>query len=98
MNKNNMLNATNVSAILDISVVTLNNWYKWYNDTSIEKPINTPPLPMYLQETPRGKRLWNMVDIKLIKKFKDWIPKGRGGVMGEVSSKYWGVRGEHHNK
>ena len=86
------LSASQVMAKLNISYPTLNNWYKYYLDETIEKPKDMPELPMYQQNGTRGVRLWEASDIKKLKKFKDWIPKGRNGVMGKVSSNYWGAR------
>ena len=33
-----LLTASKVAGMLDISVRTLTNWYKWYNDPEQEKP------------------------------------------------------------
>ena len=37
-------------------------------------------------------------DLLQLEVFKVWLPKGRGGVMGEVSARYWGERGERARK
>jgi hypothetical protein len=87
-----LLSATKIAQALDISVVTLTNWYKWYKDANIKKPDNVPVLPGYYQEHDRGPRMWKETDIKALKDFQQWIPKGRGGLMGKVSSQYWGKR------
>lgn len=88
------LTASKVSQALDISVITLNNWYAWYMNDEIDKPDDMPELPKYEQAYERATRYWNEEDIKLIKIFQEWIPRGRGGVMGAQSSKYWGDRGK----
>jgi hypothetical protein len=89
-----LLSASKVAQHLDISVTTLTNWYKWY-DESIRTntlPSTTPPLPAYLQKTERGPRQWYLQDLPMLESFQKWIPKGRGGLMGDVSSRYWGKR------
>ena len=89
-----MLTATKVAQYLDISVPTLNNWYKWYSNPEYEKPKNTPSLPEYTQEGKRGTRYWDKVDLPKLVKFKNWIPKGRAGIMGEHNAQFWGERGK----
>ena len=88
------ITATKISQYLNISVVTLNYWYKWYNDSKSVKPKDTPYLPPYEQANPRAPRYWTEDDLYDLKKFKEWIPKGRGGVMGDCTARYWGARGE----
>ena len=89
-----MMTATKVSQYLDISVPTLNNWYKWYNNPRYEKPANMPKLPAYTQIGKRGIRYWNKEDLKDLEIFRDWLPKGRGGVMGDYNAQFWGDRGK----
>lgn len=95
---NNMLTASRVANELNISVKTLTNWYKWFNDDSIEKPQNYPHLPMYIQKTERSPRLWKYEDITQLKEFQNWIPRGRHGVMGKISCKYWTKKGSDKNE
>ena len=90
--------ANKISQYLDISVQTLNSWYKWYNDESIVKPPDTPFLPPYEQASTRGKRLWSEDYLYDLRKFKEWIPKGRGGVMGDINARCWGERGVRAQK
>lgn len=86
------LTANKVSQELDITVVTLTNWYAWYNNDEIKKPDDVPELPQYEQAYERATRYWKEEDIEKIKVFKDWLPRGRGGVMGEQSKKFWGKK------
>ncbi len=90
----NLLTAIKISQYLDVSVPTINNWYRWYRDPQYEKPEGTPPLPKYKQKGKRGTRYWYKKDLPKLLAFKDWIPKGRGGVMGDYNAKFWGDRGE----
>ena len=89
----NKLTATKVAQYLDISVPTLNNWYKWYNNPEYDKPKNTPELPAYTQQGKRAPRYWNKEDLPKLVKFKNWVPKGRAGIMGEHNAQFWGERG-----
>ena len=79
---------------LDITVATLNRWYGWYNDDRFEKPEDMPPLPPYVQKGVGGKRYWKEEDMKMLHAFKDWMPKGRAGVMGDYNNQFWGKRGK----
>ena len=90
----NKLTATKVAQYLDISVPTLNNWYKWYNNPEYEKPKDTPELPAYTQQGKRGTRYWDKADLPKLMKFKKWIPRGRAGVMGDYNAQFWGERGK----
>ena len=67
----NKLTATKVAQYLDISVPTLNNWYKWYNNPKYEKPKDTPELPAYTQQGKRGTRYWDKADLPKLMKFKN---------------------------
>ena len=83
-----MLSATKVIQQLDISSRTLDSWYKYYNSKE-KKPEDMPKLPKYVQTRPRGPRFWNPEDIPALLAFKEWVPKGRAGVMGRVNEKCW---------
>lgn len=89
-----MLSSNKVAQALDISVSTLNNWYKWTAACHEELPEGMPVLPVYVQHTPRGPRYWNEEDISQLEAFRDWLPKGRGGVMGTWNARFWGARGK----
>lgn len=88
------LTATKVAQELDVSVPTLNNWYKWYMNDDYDKPDDTPELPEYEQAGKGTPRYWTEKDIKKLKIFQAWLPKGRGGVMGDYNARHWGKRGE----
>lgn len=91
-------NANKIAQFLDISVGTLNVWYKWYEDERFEKPEGVPPLPPYEQAGPRRPRYWSEDVLLDLKRFKDWLPKGRGGVMGDLNARNWGERGRQAQK
>lgn len=89
MADNVMLTASRVAGMLDISVRTLTNWYKWYNDPNQVKPKDCPKLPQYMQKNKNSPRYWTRDAVYEIEKFRDWVPKGRNGVMGRVNEQYW---------
>lgn len=87
------LTASEISYLIGVSIYTLNNWYRWAGDAAFSKPPDAPKLPRYWQGRPRGPRLWKEGDLPLLRLFKEWVPKGRGGVMGQSNSRLWGDRG-----
>lgn len=88
------ITATKVAQHLDISVPTLNNWYKWYMNDEFDKPKDVPILPKYEQNGVRATRYWDSKDLPLLEEFQRWVPKGRGGLMGAHNARYWGDRGK----
>ena len=92
--KNGMLTASEVCNQLGISVKTLTNWYKWYYDDNFDKPENIPELPMYIQTHKNGPRFWTEQSLQGLHKFHEFLPKGRNGIMGEFSKRYWPARKE----
>ena len=95
---NDYYKASKIANMLDISTKTLSMWYEWYHNPDIKKPDGTPPLPEYVQQHERGTRYWKKSDIDKLKAFQEWIPKGRNGVMGAVSNKYWKKSREQSNE
>lgn len=88
MTANEKISSMGVCKELNISYRTLERWYKWYNSLS-DVPKDVPKLPMYEQAKPRGAKFWTSEDVEQLKEFKKWIPKGRNGIMGRVSQRYW---------
>ena len=56
-----------------------------YYNSDLEKPDDMPKLPKYIQYRPRGPRYWKQSDIPALLAFKEWVPKGRSGVMGRIN-------------
>lgn len=83
------MTASEVCNNLGISVKTLTNWYKWYYNDDFEKPKNIPVLPMYEQTHKNGPRFWTVECVEKLKEFQKSLPKGRNGVMGAFSKRYW---------
>lgn len=83
MLNDNLLTASFVCNKLNISVKTLTRWYEWYESVKNSEDSKVPPLPEYIQAHDRAPRYWRKEDISQLKKFKTWVPKGRGGVMSK---------------
>lgn len=94
----NKVTATKVTQYLDISLRTLDNWYRFYRNASEKKPENMPELPNYEQLGPKATRFWNEEDLPKLMEFKNWIPHGRSGVMGRTNERYWSEKLRKNNK
>lgn len=90
-NSDKYVNAIKLSQYLNVSVPTINIWYKWYYG-DFEKPKNVPELPMFESRGARQTRYWKVEDLPKIKAFKDWLPRGKKGVMGAYTVNFWGKR------
>jgi DNA-binding transcriptional MerR regulator len=85
MDDNNMIKIEEVARRVDVSVQTINTWYRFAK----QKPENklASLLPPFYQEKARGIRYWREGDIDAIKQFKYSIPKGRNGILGCITQK-----------
>ena len=81
-----LLTAEDVTKALGIKDNTLKFWYKFKN----ENPDNeyAMMLPEIIRVEPRNKRCWKESDLESLIKFKQSIPHGRNGILGEVTQKY----------
>ena len=83
-----MLRVEEVAIILQVSVNTINAWYRF----RAQEPDNefAKMLPDFVREgtSERSARLWKQADIKKFLKFQECRPMGRNGVMGKVTQKY----------
>ena len=78
-----------VAQILDVSVATLNRWYKWYESDDYKKPVGLK-LPQYIRDT-RGTKLFTMEDIQALAAFKVALQNEYRGCMAEFNAVYqWG--------
>lgn len=84
--KKEYLTLIEVSMKVGVSIQTLNNWYAFKR----MRPDNeyAKMLPDYIQEGKGNRRLWKATDIEQIKKFKEVLPQGRGGILGCVTQRY----------
>ena len=76
-----LLNSAQVCALVDISIYTLDKWYKFrelYPDNEYAKLL--PPV------TKQGRsRYWERNDVYKLIEFKAAIPHGRNGILGDVT-------------
>lgn len=81
----NKVRIEEVALLIGVSSQTLNNWYRWkrlHPEHDLAKL-----LPEYEQSSPRQVRLWDRADIWQLVEFKNTIPRGRNGVLGEITQK-----------
>lgn len=69
-----------------VSVKTLDIWYMWKRLHPEHELAQL--LPEYVQEGKRHKRYWEYDAIYQILEFRKAMPRGRSGLMGEVTQKY----------
>ena len=81
-----MLTANEVAFILGISVNTLNNWYMWKRLNEDHELAQYLPTPT--QSGKRATRYWSTSDIATLQQFQLMMPRGRSGIMGEVTQKH----------
>lgn len=84
---NNLLKIEEVAVVLGVSVKTLNNWYAYKKQCPEEKLSKI--LPDFIQCGVRQTRFWKKEDLWKIIEFQKRIPKGRNGVLGCVTQKYY---------
>lgn len=82
-----LLKVEEVAVLIGVSVKTINNWYAFKN----AYPSNdfSKKLPKPIQSGLRQTRYWKESDIWKLIDFKDNIPKGRNGIMGAITQKYY---------
>ena len=81
-----LVTATQVAAQAGISIQTLNIWYKFKRDNPEHELAKM--LPDYLVGE-RRTRYWKMSDVYKLVEFQTNLPKGRNGVMGDITQKYY---------
>lgn len=80
------INANETAVLIGCSLQTLNYWYafkRMHPDNEYAKM-----LPDYTQEGARQTRYWSQDDIFKLIQFKNEIPKGRNGILADVTQKY----------
>ena len=91
-----LLTAQQVVVMLGISENTLNFWYRFKR----ENPDNEVAqlLPEYTKESGRAKRYWKRSDLPKLVKFQQALPKGRNGIMGTTTQRYYKKEDSHGKK
>ena len=87
-----LLKIEEVAMMIGVSSQTINNWYR-FKKLHPENELASI-LPDFYQEKPRQIRYWQKSDIWALVEFKNKLPHGRNGILGEVTQhgKYKGGR------
>ena len=83
-----------VALLVGCSTQTINNWYRWkklHPDHELAKL-----LPDYVQIGPRQMRYWDKSAIWSLTEFKNTIPHGKNGILGDITQRRY--RLEHENE
>lgn len=89
-----LLKLEEVAILVGVSFKTINTWYAFkraYPDNEYAQL-----LPDYIQTGKRQKRFWKKSDIWKLIKFRQSIPKGRNGVLGDITQKYYRKQKENN--
>lgn len=87
MQEERLLKLEEVALRVDVSFKTINNWYMFRK----QNPDNeyAKMLPNFIQSGARQTRYWRESDIWKLIEFKQAIPQGRNGIMGDITQKYY---------
>lgn len=83
---NTRMTVEEVALLVGCSVKTINNWYLFkslHPDNEYAKM-----LPNFIRNGPRDTRYWNKEEVWKIIEFRQAIPKGRNGILGDATQKY----------
>lgn len=83
-----LLRIEDVAVEIGRSVFTINLWYRFKKQNPDNKYAKLLP-DFYQLEGERQTRYWKKSDIPKLLAFKDALPRGNGGVMGDVTQKYY---------
>lgn len=89
-----LLNVSEVSLLIGSSIQTIASWYRWkalHPDHELARVI-----PDFKRVGNRRTRYWTQDDVWKLIEFKNNIPQGRNGVMGDVTQKYVKKRGKEN--
>lgn len=88
--RDELISLSQAALHLEISIYTLNNWYKWYNSGLNKTNLILPEI--IREGGPRGKRCIKKSEMPLLLEFKKNLKRGD---MAEFSAAFlWGKRGE----
>lgn len=79
----NLLKVEEVAIMIGSSVKTINSWYAWKRLHPEDERGKL--LPDYQQMGSRQTRYWSQNDVWSLLKFKESVPKGRNGFLGDVT-------------
>lgn len=82
-----LLTADEVCKELNISIFTLNNWYRYKRENPEDDLAQI--LPEYTKRTATSPRQWRRGDLKKLTKFKETRKLGSKGQMSKSLQKYY---------
>lgn len=81
------LRVEEVALLVGCSVKTINNWY-WFKASHPDNEY-AKMLPDFIRKGAKGTRYWDKDDMWQIIEFRQKLPKGRNGILGDVTQKYY---------
>lgn len=89
-----MLNIQAVATLINSSVPTISSWYRWKRMHPEHEYAKR--LPDFERHGAHSARYWHYEDVWKLVEFKQSLPQGRNGILGDVTQKY--VRNNKRNK
>lgn len=89
---NTKLSAAEVCVLLNVSLNTLNKWYRFKTENPEHEFAKYIPEPKREGSGIKAPRYWTQSDIKKLAKFQSHIKRGRNGFIGLYTGK------ERHDK
>ena len=80
-----LLKIEEVALMLGVSVQTINIWYRWARENPDNELVKL--VPKYTQNGSRQTRYWTQSDVWKLLEFSKTIPRGRNGIMGEITQR-----------
>ena len=80
-----LLKIEEVALLVGVSTQTLNIWYRWAKSNPDSELVAY--LPKYTQSGARQTRYWTQSDVWKLIEFSKAIPKGRNGIMGDITQR-----------
>ena len=91
-----LLRIEEVAIAVGVCAQTVTNWYRW-KKLNPDNPLASL-LPEYVQDGERQKRFWKNSDVWKLIQFKNSIPRGRDGMMGQVTGSKYRKHKKENNK
>lgn len=87
MSEDRLIKAPELAYLVNTSIQAITAWYKW-KEMHPEHEL-AKLLPDYtVQKGGRKTRYWKYSDVWRLIEFKNSIPRGRNGIMGEATQMY----------
>ena len=87
MSSEKLLKVEEVALLIGCSVYTINLWYRFKRNNPDNEYAQM--LPDYIQSGSLQTRYWKESDVYKLIDYQTKLPKGRNGVMGNTSRKYY---------